>query len=556
MNRLMAKLYRQNMPEMNRSVMEGLACRYNGEIERYVDSVIRSVARSFPAGLEYSGYERCTPDEEYSEVTKVKNNKRTFDLARSDFYLVKYKFKFQGTALHDRYVYLPFIREGGLMYIGGSLYHITPVLSDKVLSPGNGSLFVRLLRDKISFKRCYHSFIVNGVRESKHVIWAQIYRKPPDNQSVPATTRALTSVVHYLFCKYGFTQTFSKYAGFVPVVGGEDITEAQYPSDKWVICQSEGMAPTTYLGTFYPPCTMRLAIPIERWTTLTTALVTGFFYIADHFPEMVLPDRLDVCQNWMVLLGHILFSGHYGTVKLYKRIDEHFLTLDDYVDTINIEKLKEKNYHIENFYDLLSLILDKFNTLVLDSENTSLSMYDKSLEVLYYLLYYITSGIVRVNFKLSKLVLKRPLTEKDVTETFNKFMKMGAVFRLTSGKIITESVSYSGDHMYPKITSKLSEQESMPGAKRGKSRRVVVGEDKHLDISMVEAGSVLFLSKANPTPTNHVNPYINLDLNTGTIIPNPKFKELREKTALMLKGRNKSTIVEVFENEDVEIERE
>jgi hypothetical protein len=221
------------------------------------------------------------------------------------------------------------------------------------------------------------------------------------------------------------------------------------------------------------------------------------------------------------------------------------------MDNIVIEELKECGFTVSTFYDLLVLVLANFNSMVMDSSNTGNSMYGKSLKVLYYVLYDISSSIFRANFRLSKLASKKPIiTQTDIVETFNKYIKQGAIYGLTSGKIITETVSYSGDHKYPKITSKITEQESMPGATRGKSKRLSVGVDKHLDISMVEAGSVLFLSKSNPSPTNRVNPYVNIDVATGTILPNPKFLELCDKTQRTLKAINKySTAIDISEEE-------
>jgi len=82
----------QYAPRVNREVMEGLACTYMKYVENYIDSVFRSASKSFPGCLSYQGYERCTPEEEYREVSKARNSKRTFDIAKSDVYLVKYFF--------------------------------------------------------------------------------------------------------------------------------------------------------------------------------------------------------------------------------------------------------------------------------------------------------------------------------------------------------------------------------------------------------------------------------------------------------------------------------
>lgn len=534
MSRLFQEMIEQHSPKMNTSIMQGLACKHMANVESYIDTVFRSAARSFPEGFEYTPLERCTPDMEYYEVSKARNNKRTFDIAQSDIYLLRYQFKYEGRELPKTHIYLPFVRDAGIMYLNGTMYHITPVLSDKVISPGFDSIFVRLMRDKIIFRRLYHSVVINDVREMNYVIWSQIHRKTPDKK-VDKTTKAETCVAHYLFARFGFTETFKQYTGYVPIVGLDEITEDLYPRDKFVIMQSAQVKPKSHMGMFYEPSEVRVAIAIEHYTPLMKSLLIGFFYIVDHFPARVQPDHLDNITVWRILLGHVIFSGAYGENKLFTNVNEHFGSLDDYVDTIVIDKLQESGYKIKNFYDLLALISEQFNDLVLD-DSSALSMYGKSLEVLYYVLYDITASIFRVNFALGKLANEKKVTFDDVKETINNFIKPKAICNLTSGKIVTEAVSYSGDHKYFKLTSKITEQESLPGAMRGRSKRFVLDQGKHLDPSMLEAGSILFLPKSNPTPANKINPYIHLDEATGTVLQNPEFVTLLEELNKLYKG--------------------
>ena len=44
--------------------------------------------------LHYEGFERCTPQEEFDISTRPKNTKRMYELARSDFYMVKIKLSY------------------------------------------------------------------------------------------------------------------------------------------------------------------------------------------------------------------------------------------------------------------------------------------------------------------------------------------------------------------------------------------------------------------------------------------------------------------------------
>ncbi len=534
MQRLFAELAIANTPKVNPYIMNGLATYYIPQALEYLDAVFKSASRSFPKGLEYVSYERCTPMEEFEEHTRPKNNKRQYDLARSDVFLVKFYFKFHGVLLPPRYVYLPFVNEGGVFSLGGAAFHMTPVLSDKVISPGFDSVFVKLLRDKVIFKRFYHSMVIDGRREMTHIVWSAIYRKGSSGAKIPRTTKALTTVAHYLFARLGVSQTFQKYCGFVPVFGEEEINEVTYPKEDWVICQSTEIKPKTFIGKFYEPTRIRMAIPRSEWNLYVQAMVAGFYYVVDNFPDRLKLSYIDNTNLWMILLGHIVFSGHFSEGKLFANIEKHFTSISDYVDCIIIEKLKDINYYVDDFFDLLALILKNFNEITNQHEGNGNSVYNKNMEILYYAMFDITAGIFRANFRLNEMATKKTLSAKDVTEIFNKHLRMGAIYSLASGKVVASSLTYSGDHKYPKITSLVTEQENLPGSNRAKNSRKTVSSRDRIHTSMVEVGSLYFLPKSNPTPVVRTNMFLNIDLATGNIIRNPKLIEVLDRTQEML----------------------
>ena len=551
MHHLFKRLLEEKAPKANRAIMRGLATSQLPLAEQYIDTVFRSASKSFPAGLEYVGCERCYPGDEFNEITKQKNNKRQFDLAQSYLFMVKYHFKFNGEPLPPRYMYLPYCTEAGILSLGGSLYHISPVLSDKVISPGNNSVFVKLLRDKINFERCYHSIKVNDQGETSQVVWSQIYRKSKEVKKMAPTTKANICVVHYLVAKFGVSETFKRFLGFVPVVGEEEITKEKYPEDQWVICESMRVKPKTFVGEFYEPTKIKIAIPKDHWNKDTQAYVTGLFYIIDHFPSHMKPVYMDRTNQWMILMGHIIFSGHFGAGKLHEGVAEHFASLDNYVDNIVILRLLELGLKVNDFYDLLSVILQNFNEWVINAAQSSTSLYGKTLEILYYVLYNITSAIFTTNFDLNKLATKKVLTAKDITETMNRKLSTGVIYKLTSPNACMSTVSYSGDHMYPKLTSALAQQQFVQGAARSEHTRTVVDSSRRAHESMTEVGSILFLSKSDPTPAKHINMFMQFDTGTGTPVPRPQFRELLDRTGDMLRIRNGPQLeVEILETED------
>jgi hypothetical protein len=115
-------------------------------------------------------------------------------------------------------------------------------------------------------------------------------------------------------------------------------------------------------------------------------------------------------------------------------------------------------------------------------------------------------------------------------------------------------VSYCGDHKYPKLTSKITEQEAGSSRYRKSSKRQTLTESNHFHASMALAGNVLFLSKSNPMPNTRINPYVDIDLATGTLLESPQFKDILAKLQDML-TRTNNNAVEDFDQLDPELDK-
>lgn len=528
MRKIFAKMLEEHAPKMNRGMVDGMAMTRIGLVESYVDSIFKFASKSFPPGLEYVGYERCTPFDEYMESTKPHNNRRTYDIARSDLYMCKFHLRYNGVNLRPKYISLPFLRDGGILWLGGSSYQISPVLSDQVISIGFDSIFIRLLRDKLTFKRVYHILKCDGESEAVQVVWSRIYRSSGSSSAayaanragskIAVTTRAGSTVLHYLLCRFGFKETMRRLLNTQLVVGEEEINEDNYPQQDWVICSSIGMSPKTFIGAVYTPSNIRVAIPRKDWSMHAKTVIASFFYLVDHFPKEITIQSLENRDWWMILLGNIVLSGNFTSQKLFSKISEHFDSIEDYVDGIISRKLADVGYRVDNLYDLLILILTNFNKWILENQNQLTSIYNKNLEIDYYVMFDISSGIFKFMFNLNKIAARKNLTIKDVEELL-KNIKPGAIYHLTSGNLAVSNVSYSGDNKYPKITATLAEQESRPGPRRGEHKRKVPDITKRFHSSMLELGSFLYLPKSNPVAISRLNPYTTVQATDGVIRP-------------------------------------
>ena len=85
--------------------------------------MIMTAEQSMPDDFSFIGSTVCNPQEAYRVLTapRVRGNVRTrsVDLAKNDLYLTKYQFALGSTPLTDRYLYLPSVKKGGLLTIGG-----------------------------------------------------------------------------------------------------------------------------------------------------------------------------------------------------------------------------------------------------------------------------------------------------------------------------------------------------------------------------------------------------------------------------------------------------
>lgn len=553
---VLARICEQITPPLNPHIMRGLASVYQKDFVNYLDTICKRLFDNCVPGMVYMGHERCTPEEEYRERTRPRGNRRIYDFARSSIFSVKIQLGIRNqhgeiVPFKVKYLDIPYIEDGGLMRLSGTLYHVKPVLTNKVISPGNKLLFVRMLGTRKNFFRTSHSIKVDGETRVTFVVHAAIHetrvKSPRAAGLTVATTKAKSCMVHYLLLRYGFTEAFRKYLGHVPVVGyAEEITPEKYPPSDWVIVSTAytSTKPSGYTEALYESSKIRMAVRRDQWNSVTMSFVSEVFYVIDHFPAQITPKTMDNRNNWILLMGYILIGGQYTTSRIFGQMYEHMETLEDYVDEFAADKLSEKGYEVRDFYDLAALLTSRFPDLLTENDRLG-NVYEKYYDVTYHVMRPITYALTRICYMLQKAA-KRFLPARDdsgygalqwapndamiasLEAVLVRKLKPGAVFHLASDKNVVETVTYCADHWYPKITSKVSEQEKGSGG-----RRVMTDAD-HLDISQIECGSLLFLAKADPTPVGNINPYMNIDLQTGSPIPNPELKAILDETKKLL----------------------
>lgn len=511
-------------PKINPDIAEGLAVKHIPHLEEYLDNIIRGVAKGFPNELEYVGCQRCTPKEEFDEATKKKNTKRRYDVARTDLYMIKLKFRFQGIDLPPRYIYLPYVSTAGTITIGGSKFIMSPVLSDKVISIGTNNIFVRLLRAKLTFERLPHNIMINDTRETVQIVWSLIYNLPANKKDLVKTVKAKCALMHYLFCKYGVTETFKRFGNCQPVIGYGEINQNNYPPEQFTIFRSTQIKPKGYGKSFWEPSGLRMAIRNEDMSEMIKSMVGGFFYIVDHFPTRLPKEYLESTRIWIVLMGHILFTGTLSEGTLYDDVSEHFRSLDEHIDKITSDQLSEIGYDVQDIYQLFAIVINNFNQWLIGSSAKVCSMYDKELSILYYIAQNIINAIHILHYRI-RTASKKLLTDKGVINIMNATLKTGLIFAITRQNACMTTVSYSGDNKFFKLTSILGSQTSSlrPAGKKNRAR--ITDPSKRLHVSLAEVGGYMNLPKSEPTGRSRINPHLHID-DRGMVLRSPELMNM------------------------------
>lgn len=503
------QLMRNKTPPCNPDILEGLAVKHMKHFEEYINNVFVNVSKEFPPELEYVGCARCTPQEEYALATRKTGNARNggsfFDFARSDIYLVKYFFRFNGKDMAPRYMYLPFVGVAGTIFQSGTRYAMSPVLADRVFSIGVNDIFIRLLGAKFTVERQSYNIRVGEYSEAVQVAWSMVHNRAKKTKSGPKTT-----LVHYLLSKYGFTEMFKRFCNCVPVVGNNEITIENFPADKWVICSSLQRKPPKFGNKNWTPTTIKIAVRIEDFNLNVKSVIAGFFYIVDYFPERIQKEWLDNTRWWCIMLGHILFSNNISDASLYNDIKEHLESLDKYVDIFSKQSLRELGYDCQDIYQLFSVVIRSMNEWLITSTDKICSMYDKELSVLYFVALGITSAINTAKYKL-KAAAKKHFTEREAEKIMNGILTKKLVFTSLKSAHCLSVVSYTGDNMFFKITSILASQTSTNIATGKRNRSRLTDPAKRLHVSIAEVGQYANLPKSEPTGRERISPHLRLN---------------------------------------------
>lgn len=488
----------------NPIIANGVAERQMRNPHLIIDEVIRRLAGSFPPGFEYIRYSLPTPKEEY--LMKVSSGDKRIDLSRSDVYLMKLHFSFQGKPLPPRAIYLPFVRKWGEIYIRGALFTLLPILVSVSFDVSKGSLFLSSTKYKFIFNRETHPVLRNGVLIDCDVHSSRIHHGKKEVSRQPGAENVTCShmCAIYLFIKYGITEAFKRFAGADILI---DDGTMEIDNNLYTTYESIKKKPNRVKVVKYTPTNVRIHVRHECVNRNVESFVGAAFYIIDRFPDRLTLSELESGLMWGLILMKIVFGHQVNEGKLQNELTKHIASLERYVDADLVSRLAEEDIYIDTIYDLLAYVIGNASKLL--NGNSSASMVGKKLVTAPYVLSDITQAIVKCLYTISH---KKNLTEGDIQTTFRNTLGIDLIKKINSGHKEVKVISTPNDNGFISVTHIiLPQSKANDGGKDSQSISDI--NLAKVEASIALSGMLGKQTKADPGGKDGLNQYGNMTEN-------------------------------------------
>lgn len=549
MNPVLRNMMDSIADKINHETTDGIVKGAFETIPTYLDDIIRSSIKSLHESvpLEYLGYQFIDPEDEFNMIYRGGNGKIPFDLSHSDVFPIKFLFKYDDEVFENRML-LPYAKQGNIMTISGTKYVIEPVLSDTVISPDNNQVFVRLLRDKLTFKSYSANFLLNGERIEGLVIWVDIIKRGSKSGELG---RPLNAIAIYLLGVLGFYGCIDKYVrknvqpmmdrkfelSDMMMVKAEPDVLSKY-SEDYDIYEATGVRPSKVKtqGQYIPH---NIAILVKKDVPKTSFLSNFIFGILETFSTLpqdaqeVLelvnaknPNVEDEIFKWRMIFGTIAHKGNYSPRKVAESITMHFDSVEYYIDTIIYKQLQAKNMEISTFYDLIYEMLNNFIEWTRSAKTYNSDIRNQYLDINYYICYGIISAFNTVIHDINRRRqrsrnLNRTIKINEIVRMFDAKWKSTQIYKIVKSDSPNFNIAtpdYSGDLKYPKCTSLVELQGCGEGIKRPKDNRFPYAAQFISGTDLI-FGSILSLTKKKCSPKFKLNCYCVVDRAGKIVIP-------------------------------------
>lgn len=494
------QLISEQRPRMNYDICNGIAKKQiEEEIEPYINNVFLSASESLTSRFQYIGMQHCTPLEEFREAVRPPKPCRSFELSKSNVYMVKLLFRFDGREMRPRYVYLPYLNDGDIIYLKGTQYKVTPVIGGRAFNVDKGKIYMAIGRARMYFDKTLVSFILNERVTHADAVYSPLYNlKPAERSKLPSL------LVHYLLAEFGLVEMFKRYFK-IDIEIGEHGLDNLVETGEWMIFRSRQMAPVGRGRGFYNPSNIRIGIKACDYKPIMNSIIGAVFYIIDNCADSVTVEDTSNPEMWLRLLPKFVFKTSESERKMFDEMTNHLKSIRYYMDPITKNTLARSGIICRDIFDLLHFFNVNFHDIVIHHDVGS--MYNQELSTTKYLSYHIVHNIFMMMFDIMKLNGDR-ITFDNVTGIMDTVLKRDKIFTIGGhGELSADGIA-TDCKPYAATCNMITQSKAASAGKKSDHSNAMLDPSLLLHHSQVEVATYQMMSKAEPTGRSKCNPFV------------------------------------------------
>jgi len=498
----LGELMGTTVPRMNHDLCSGIAEVQMKNVEHYLNFVMAGAAASCPEGLKYVDLRRCTPQEEFREITRALKPKRAYELSKSDVYMVKFMFTFKGVEMRPRYSLLPFVGPGGIIHLNGTQYKVSPVLGGRILNIDKNVVYLTTPKSPMAFDRTGVFCKVDGRTTMADAVHSKFYNM----SKVDRPTKIDTTLMHYILAEYGLSVTLLKYFKVDAILIDTDPTD-YINSPDYKVFSSTRLPALTKSMRQDTTCDISIIVPIANYTKSLDPIIGAVFYIMDQCSDSVQLCDVDDPELWLRLLYRFIFKKPDAPSTEHEKMVAHMDSVRHSLDPLTKELLMNEGILCNDIFELFTYMQYNLHDLII--HNDVGSMYDMELSTVKHLTYHIVCNINNVMYELKRLTGDR-ITEDNIYKIMNTSFHKDSIFTVSKHAELSSDDIASDCKPYGATCNIISQSKAATAGISQKHTSTLNDHSHLLHPSQTEVATYLMMSKAEPTGRGKGNPFLNM----------------------------------------------
>lgn len=490
------------IPNYNKYLLKTFSEEQVNNAANFIEVVFKQAVKLFAGYIEYDSMRIIPPEERAVLELEYRHG---CSVANSELLLVEYRCIYNGTYF-PILLYMPYFKNG-VITIEDTKYVPQLSIKEKVYSKSNNGITIKVIRQPVHFYRSttfrYESLTDDWFWNGS-VPTTTIYNSPSAKGSKSGKNKRFldTTIIQYLLCKFGLTQTIVRFGlkpedvTFTDIMGG-DIDEYRYFAAKKYKNQK----------------TIDLFLKVKKSVLddpIIAKLIGSILYPLMVFQKHQLEHFTDPHGTiYRIILGKSLYGKACPDIQCKSKVDAHIPSVDTYLDEHTKNRLWNYDIKVNDIYDLMQYVFVEIDKIYVNTAHTDL--YNTRIDVIEELL---VQPIVHMIYKRWYRVDRnlKKLNDRDVTAILN--FKRDAIRDIYKSNSIQKNPPAYGDNIL--VGWKILKTRQSANSKSG----IVINSPDHIfHPSMAVVETLIAFSKSSPGAGGSINPHLQITPDGSVIRP-------------------------------------